>query len=88
MYVTRKFYSDPRHAWLAVKTVELTELGIADKITNYSYTKGKTTYLEEDCDASVYMHAMSFHGNSVRVVEKHTDKNHPIRSYERYMEAV
>ena len=42
--VVKFIHSDPGHAWLAVKTRELSELGIADKISQYSYVKGKTTY--------------------------------------------
>ena len=45
-----KVYADPGHGWGAVKIKVLKELGIADKITAYSYQKGATAYLEEDLD--------------------------------------
>ena len=57
MIITKMMHSDGGHGWLAVKTKELVELGIADKITSYSFVKGKTTYLEEDQDATTYVKA-------------------------------
>ena len=49
--------SDAGHEWLAVKNSELVELNIADKITEYSYVKGGTVYLEGDCDAATFINA-------------------------------
>jgi hypothetical protein len=45
---------DAGHEWLAVKKKELIELGIADKISYFSYEKGGTAYLEGDCDAETF----------------------------------
>ena len=47
-------YTDPGHGWIAVKRNVLDILNIADKITPFSYQKGHTVYLEEDCDASLF----------------------------------
>lgn len=80
-----KFYTDPGHGWLAVKIKALKDLGIADKITSCSYTKGKTAYLEEDCDAATFVTAyIAKYGKRPEVAVKHTDKSSPIRSYFRY----
>lgn len=76
-----KMYTDPGHGWLAVKRSLLVELGILEKITHCSYQKGKTVYLEEDCDFSTFVEAMHSRGLSVPHVSKHTDKSSPIRSY-------
>ena len=51
------FHTDPGHGWLAVPFKDLHALGIGDKISGYSYVKGKTAYLEEDCDAAVFINA-------------------------------
>lgn len=53
------FHSDPGHGWLAVKRKECEELGILDKISSCSYVSdsGKTIYLEEDCDAPLFLSA-------------------------------
>jgi hypothetical protein len=50
-------HTDPGHGWLAVKRKEIIDLAIADKITLYSYTKGDTVYLEEDCDLATFFNA-------------------------------
>lgn len=54
-----EFHSDPGHGWLAVPIAELQALGIADKITRYSYRSpdGLVAYLEEDCDLSTFARA-------------------------------
>jgi hypothetical protein len=80
-----KFYSDPGHGWMAVKRKMLDELGIKFTITHFSYQKGKTVYLEEDCDAGIFMKALrEQRGLEIKIVEKSTDNRSPIRSYEPY----
>lgn len=54
---TYVFHTDPGHGWLAVPFKDLVELGIENKISDYSYSKGSTAYLEEDCDAAVFINA-------------------------------
>ena len=80
-----KFYSDPGHGWIAVKRQLLTELGIADKISSYSYQRGKTVYLEEDCDAPTFVNAFknTYGGNNIGFQESYAEKT-PIRSYDSY----
>lgn len=81
------FYSDPAHGWLKVPIKELERLGIADKITPYSYIRGQYAYLEEDCDAPLYMKACKeVYGEEVKIeVEEHTTNGESrIRSYESY----
>jgi hypothetical protein len=54
-----EFVEDPGHGWLAVSVEEIRSLGIADNITPYSYhdaAKG-VVWLEEDCDAAVFLRA-------------------------------
>ena len=57
-----KYYTDPGHGWVAVKRKLLNDLGIADKITYFSYQKGQTVYLEEDCDLATFATAMNLRG--------------------------
>ena len=77
-----KFYTDDGHGWLAVKRQELIDLGILKDITPYSYQKGATVYLEEDCDLSTFIAAKRAIGQEVNCIPKHTNGRHPIRSYE------
>jgi len=79
MYV---FHSDPGHAWLAVKRKELMRLGILDKITNFSYQKGGTIYLEEDYDAGIFLKAKKEIGEEVEYRESFQEHT-PIRNYEK-----
>ena len=43
-----RFISDPGHGWLEVPRSLLSELGILEEITTYSYQKKELVYLEED----------------------------------------
>lgn len=80
-----KFYSDPGHGWGAVKRQTLVDLGILDKISTYSYQKGATVYLEEDCDLPTLTTALAVRGITVDYQEKHTNGRSPIRSYENFL---
>jgi hypothetical protein len=75
------YYTDPGHGWFAVKRAELAQLGILGQVSHYSYQRGRTVYLEEDCDATLYFTAHKAAGTVPPYIEKHTDKRHPIRSY-------
>jgi len=54
------FWNDPGHGWLEVKRSDLVLLGIETKISGCSYQSGDRTkvFLEEDCDASIYIEAL------------------------------
>jgi len=74
------FHADPGHGWLAVKRKELVKLNILDQISSCSYQKGETVYLEEDCDASIFMNAKEKVGEKVTYKETYQE-NTPIRNY-------
>ena len=78
------FYIDPGHGWLAVKRTELEALGIADKITPYSYQKGRTVYLEEDQDAYTFIEAKKLRGEQVERHCAYHDNGSWIRQLEAY----
>lgn len=77
------FHNDPGHGWLAVKTKEILELGIEKEISTYSYIKGNTVYLEEDCDAGLFFNAMKKKGFTVSYKSSYKEKT-SIRSYDCY----
>ena len=52
-----KFIESPGHGWLRVPLREIIQLGIAEKITAYSYMDNQFAYLEEDIDAGVFIRA-------------------------------
>ena len=79
-----KYFTDPGHGWVSVKREKLAALGIADKISTYSYMRGASAYLEEDCDLSALYAACDAHGIQIELTTKHTDRRSPIRSYATY----
>jgi hypothetical protein len=56
---THKFWNDPGHGWLEVRRSDLKLMGIIQKISGYSYEDREgNVYLEEDCDASIYIETL------------------------------
>jgi hypothetical protein len=78
-----RYIQDPGHGWLEVPATLLTDLGIADRITQYSYLRGKFAYLEEDLDMYVFMQAARDQGLDFTLEEVYQEHT-PIRGYDRY----
>ena len=51
------FHIDPGHAWLEVPYEEIVLFGLEDKISSYSRQTFDTCFLEEDCDAPLFITA-------------------------------
>lgn len=79
------FHSDPGHGWLAVKRQALVEAGVEKEISHYSYQRGQTVYLEEDCDAGKYLDTLKAAGVEFAFKERIYPSYHPIRSYDRFV---
>lgn len=79
-----KYYTDPGHGWFAVKREFLAAHVDMSKVSSYSYQRGQTVYLEEDCDCSLLFKALDDAEIAWGYDAKHTDKTHPIRSYDRF----
>ena len=79
-----QLYSDPGHGWVKVKKSVLVKLGIADKISSYSYMRNDDAFLEEDCDASVLVAALKANGKTFEYKESISNKSSKIRSYDCY----
>ena len=78
------FHCDPAHGWLEVMQEDIDTLGIAGLISAYSYAQGDTAYLEEDCDATLYIEGANAAGWTIQIVEKYTDADSHIRRMESY----
>lgn len=78
---TYKYYQDSGHGWLAVKRSELIKLGIIAEISSFSYERGKTVYLEEDNDLSLFFAKKLELNEDYNIEEKHVNGNSPIRFY-------
>ena len=70
--------------WLEVPDGELVEHMIAEKISTYSYIKNGTAYLEEDCDAPVFLDALERAGVEFTIKDVHDGDDSPIRGYRSY----
>ena len=77
-------YSDPSHSWAKVKRQVLINLGIASKVSRYSYQFKDNVYLEEDNDLYLLHQTLDAQDVRLKYVEKHTNKASKIRSYEPY----
>lgn len=75
------FHSDPGHGWLAVKRAELKRLGILSQVSMFSYEHGITVYLEEDCDASLFLKAKEERGEPVKIRQSNSNSYSRIRNY-------
>jgi hypothetical protein len=78
-----RFITDPGHGWLEVPMTMIQTLGIASEISHYSYRYGDMAYLEEDCDAGVFMSAAGAAGITVEIQHQEQDPT-PIRRYQRF----
>ena len=78
------FHTDAGHGWLEVHKDELKLFGIADKISNYSYKRGDKVYLEEDCDAGLFINALENKGIKFTYTTINVDGDSEIRTFKRY----
>ena len=78
------FYEDPGHGWLAVPLELLDTLGLIDRVSRYSYLRGRYAHLEEDCDYSLFAQAMRERNVPFTIREHHTDNRSRIRGYASY----
>jgi len=83
--MTFNFYSDPGHGWLRVDLASVNAVGLTPgSFSSFSYQNGPWLYLEEDCDASVFVKAYMARHNRPPVVKEHSSAKHSvIRNYPR-----
>ena len=80
-----KFHTDPGHGWLEVSRADLDALGIANRITPYSFQKADRVYLEEDIDAGLYMETARAAGYRLTLdSNNHSNDYSPIRDFPRF----
>jgi hypothetical protein len=78
------YHNDSGHGWYSVKRSKLESMGVLNKISGFSYQKGDSVYLEEDCDAGLFFNALSEEEKqSIKVINSYKDRS-PIRNYDRF----
>jgi hypothetical protein len=78
------YYTDPGHGWVKVSRQLLLKYNIADKISCFSYQRGNTVYLEEDCDLGHLDSALTEQGIKIDLINRHTNRSSKIRNYQHY----
>lgn len=81
---TVTFISDPGHGWLSVSIKEVIALAIENKISGYSYMTTTRVYLEEDCDAQVFIDAAKAAGWELTIKETWMNRQAACRNYGGY----
>lgn len=83
--ITLQFFSDPGHGWVRFPKARLVKLGIADKISTYSYQNGANAFLEEDCDLTVLVNALRANGyTDIKFKGGQTNRQSKIRNFDYY----
>jgi hypothetical protein len=78
------YFNDGGHGWYSVKRSKLEAMGILSKVSSFSYQKGESVYLEEDCDASLFFQSLTEEEKqSIKIIDSYRDRS-PIRNYERF----
>ena len=78
------FHSDAGHGWGRVTRSMIELLGIADKISGYSYQDKGYVYLEEDCDLPRFIAALHAAGYDEEIVYMDPVDRSPIRNLPRF----
>ena len=81
---TYQYLQGSGHGWLEVPMTEIKNLGLTQKISAYSYRKGDSAFLEEDCDMSLFIKAMNATGQEFNFNEVHTNYDSQVRNYSRF----
>ena len=78
------FHSDPGHGWLEVSIPDLRRVGLAPSdFSAYSYQHLDKVYLEEDCDAAVFIRTYEQVVGPFAFTESHLSYDHWIRRLRR-----
>ena len=80
------YLQDPGHGWVQVTIAEIDTLGIRQYISAYSYMDAANglAYLEEDCDASIFIRAKEQRGEAFAFRDVHTNDDAACRSLPRF----
>ena len=73
--ITCTWFFDPGHAWLQVNKQTLEDFGLSPAdFSEFSRTDGHDLYLEEDCDAGIFIRAVGDKAELIFNERECTDK--------------
>jgi|APSaa5957512622_1039677.scaffolds.fasta_scaffold213284_1 hypothetical protein len=84
MEKTFAFYSDPSHGWAKVPVKLLVNIGIADKVSSYSYYRNGFAYLEEVRDLHLLLARLKTMDVDVKFKDLHSNRSSAIRNYKSF----
>jgi hypothetical protein len=77
---TFTFFCDPGHGWLQVTPAVCQDLGLnRASFSDYSYRDDRYFYLEEDCDAAIFVEAFRAKHGEIFFRESHNNRESAIR---------
>ena len=83
--ITLQMFSDPGHGWVRFPKARLARLGIADKVSPYSYQNGANAFLEEDCDLTILINELRARGyTEIKFKGGSSNRQSKIRNYAQY----
>lgn len=78
---TFTFYTDPGHGWLMVHMNDLHDIEMSPgQFSGYSYRDHDWLYLEEDCDANIFLANYERLRGNFRIRHEYDDRDSFIRS--------
>lgn len=77
-------YADCGHSWLKVPMKMINDFGIRKNFSSYSYKRGDFAYLEEDCDAGIFIKSLDEMKIDYNFRWHNTEKRSKIRNYESF----
>jgi hypothetical protein len=78
------YFNDGGHGWYSVKRSKLESMGVLSKVSGFSYQKGGSVYLEEDCDAGLFFNNLTEEEKqSIKVIDSYKHRS-PVRNYDRF----
>ena len=78
------YLQDPGHGWLIVPASLVRDLGVKPSAYSYIDSASGFAYLEEDCDAGAFMHALRASGVQPVINEVHTNRDAKCRALPRW----
>jgi hypothetical protein len=80
------FVADAGHGYLKVPLKVLEAYGLVGKLSGFSFKSKKFGFLEEDCDAPLFLKTIKEAGNEhhYKIVEKYVDGYAACRNYQTF----
>ena len=85
--ITFQFFADPGHGWLKVAKTNKFLKNILSKISNFSFESDTHLFLEEDCDAGLFiqeLHKNGYAKEQIKIKYHGSNRSSKIRGYNRF----